>query len=379
MKKAIIFTTSLLVVFSCGQPSDIDTLKQEKTKLKGEISSLEAELEKIEEKILALDTTKAEVFPDVTIAIVEQKPFAEKVTFQGTVEADKNVLVSPQSSGVIRGIFVKEGQKVSAGKTLASLDSDILNRNVAEVEKALELANYMFEKQLKLKEQGVGVELQYEQAKNQKESLERKLATLGTQASKSRVTSPITGYVDDILPKVGEMANPGMPMFRVINLNKVTVKADISENYLSEIKQGSSVEIYFPSIDYTIKDINITRSGKFINPNNRTYDIQVDLDNKEQTILPNLLAEVRVTKKFTDNAIVIPSKSVLEDNKGKKYVYLYNNGIAQKKSVIVDFVNGDNTQISEKSGLTKGDQVIVDGVTAIVDGERVNIHKQENK
>lgn len=347
--KKILIPISILILTACGSTSEP---KQEETK---------AEKENI---------------PAVTIATVKQEPFAEKVTFQGTVEADKNVLVSPQSNGVIRAIFVKEGQKVSAGSTLASIDSDIINQNVAEVEKALELANYMYEKQLKLKEQGVGVELQLEQAKNQKESLERKLATLGTQASKTRVSSPITGYVDEIMPKVGEMANPGMPMFRVINLDKVTVKADISENYLMDIKQGNPVEIYFPSINYTIKDLNITRSGKYINPNNRTYDIQIDLTNKEQSILPNLLAEVTVTKDFTEDALIVPSYSVLEDNKGQKYVYLYMDGVAKKQNIKVDFVDGDKTQVTKGSGLNKGDQVVVKGVSAIVDGEKVRLFEK---
>lgn len=315
----------------------------------------------------------------VTIASVDQQPFAEKVTFQGTVEAEQNVLVSPQSNGVIRGIFVKEGEKVAAGKTLASLDSDIINQNAAEVEKSLELATYMYEKQIKLKEKGVGVELQLEQAKNQKESLERRLSTLGTQASKNIVYAPITGYVDEIIPNVGEMASPGIPMFRVINLNKVTVKADISENYLMDIQQGNAVEIYFPSIDYTIKDLTITRSSKFINPNNRTYDIQIDIDNKDQLILPNLLAEVIVTKDFTQDALIVPSISVLEDNKGQKYVYLYNNGIAKKQNIKVDFVDGDLTQVTKGSGLKKGDNVIVKGVTAIVDGEKVKLFETPKK
>ena len=313
--------------------------------------------------------------PLVTTQEAKIMPFEEKVSFQATVEADKNVLVSPQSSGVIRGIFVKEGQRVAVGSTLASLDSDILNKNIAELEKSLELATYMFEKQQKLKEQGIGVEVQYEQAKNQKESLESKLATLSTQASKSRVFSPINGYVDEIFPNIGEMASPQAPMFRVLNLDKVTIKSEISEAYLTSIDVGSKASVYFPSIDLRMDNLKITRKGRFINPSNRTFDIQIDLNNQSGKILPNLLAELEVIKSFTKDALLVPSRSIMEDNKGNKYLYVYKDGVATKKNVTVDFVQGDLTQIKKGEQIAEGDQIVVRGAEEIVDGEKVAIKK----
>ncbi len=374
MKKLII-PVSIIILAACAAGGSIDELKKDRKKIESEISALNADLKEIDKKIEDLDTTSKPNYPSVAVANITQEPFAETVTFQGNVEADKNVLVSPQASGTIRGIFVKEGQKISAGKTLASLDSDILNKNVAELEKSLELANYMLEKQENLRKKGVGTEVQYEQAKNQKEALEKKLATLGMQASKSRVSSPITGYVDEIFPNVGEMANPAMPMFRVLNLDKITVVSDIAENYLSTINKGSKVSVYFPSLDLTLDDLAISQTGKFINPANRTFDIRVNINNKDNKILPNLIAEVTVTKRYTDSAIVVPSASVLEDNKGQKYVYILNEGIAKKKLVSVEATEGDNTQISKKSGLKIGTQVIVAGANAIVDGEKVSVRK----
>lgn len=372
--KKILFPIIALSLASCaGNSNDLEGLKKQKGDVQKEITALKGELEELNKQIEDKDTTKA-VYPLVTIAEAEEMEFAEKVKFQATVEADKNVMVSPQASGAIKGIFVKEGQRVAAGKTLASLDSDILNRNVAELEKSIELATYMFEKQQKLKDQGVGVEIQYEQAKNQKESLERKLATLSTQASKSRVVSPISGYVDEVFPKIGEMASPQMPMFRVLNLDRVTIKSEISEDYLRDIKTGSPVTVTFPSLGI-VKEQSITRTGKFINPANRTFEVQVDLKNTKGDILPNLLAELEVTKQFSKDALVIPSRSILEDSEGNKYVYLLANGKAKKTAVKVDFVQGDLTQLKKENGIAKGDKVIVRGVEAIVDGEKVTVKK----
>jgi RND family efflux transporter MFP subunit len=375
MKKVLIPIIALSVLASCGGSgaNDLDGLKKERAGLKTQITTLEASLKNLNDRISKLDTTKNIMLARVNVTKSELKPFSEKVTFQGTIEANKNVLVSPQSSGAIRGIYVKEGQRVTAGKALASLDSDILSKNVQEVEKSLELANYMLEKQTKLKEQGVGTEVQYTQAKNQKEALERRLATLNTQAGKSRVISPISGYVDEVFPNIGEMASPQMPMFRVLNLDKVTVVSEISEGYLKDIKIGSSVSVYFPSLDKTVDNLKVTRVGKFINPANRTFSIQIDIVNKGNEILPNLLAEVIVTKKYTKDALLVPSASVFEDNKGSKFLYVLENNKAVKKNIKIDFVDGETTQVTKGTGLTESEVVIVKGASAIVNGEEVEV------
>jgi membrane fusion protein (multidrug efflux system) len=372
MKKVFISILSVTILASCGGKTDgLALLKAERAKLKGEITILETSLKSLEVKIYDLDTTNNAALARVEVSKSLIKPFSEEVTFQGSIEANKNVMVAPQSSGAITNIYVKEGEYVSAGKSLASLDSDILSKNVKEVEKALELANYMLEKQTRLKEQEVGTELQYTQAKNQKESLEIKLATLNAQASKNIVSSPISGYVDKIFPNIGEMASPQMPMFRVLNLDKVTVVSEVSENYLNSIKSGSSVSVYFPSIDYRLNNLKVTRVGRFINPTNRTFPIQIDIVNTSGRILPNLLAEVKVTKKFTEKALLVPSKSIFEDNKGEKFLYVVKDGKASKKIIEVDFVEGDTTQL--KSGIEEGEGVIVRGGNAIIDGEKIEV------
>lgn len=372
MKKVIISIISISILASCGGKTDgLAELKEERAILKSEIATLETDLKALEVKIDDLDTTNNAALARVEVGRSVVKPFSEKVTFQGSIEANKNVMVAPQSSGAITNIYVKEGQFVNAGSSLASLDSDILSKNVKELEKALELANYMLEKQTRLKEQGVGTEVQYTQAKNQKESLESKLATLNAQASKNRVASPISGYVDEVFPNIGEMASPQMPMFRVLNLDKVTVVSEVSESYLSDIKAGSTVSVYFPSIDYRLDNLKITRVGRFINPANRTFSIQIDIVNKSGMILPNLLAEVKVTKQYTDKALLVPSKSIFEDNKGQKFLYVVKNNVANKKNIEVDFVEGDTTQL--KTGIEEGEVVITRGGSAIEDGEKVEV------
>ncbi|MDB4195424.1 efflux RND transporter periplasmic adaptor subunit, partial [Flavobacteriales bacterium] len=198
-----------------------------------------------------------------------------------------------------------------------------------------------------------------------------RLSTLRTQASKYNVTAPFSGYVDKIFTKLGEMASPSMPIIRLVNIDKIVVKAEVSEAYLKDIKAGDKVSINFPSINKNIENAKITSIGKFINPTNRTFPIQVELRNRDKSIIPNLLAEVTVEKDFTQEAILVPSSSVLTDSEGNKYAYVYEGGKVIKRKVEVIYVKGDYTQISAESEVKTGDVIVTKGANGIADGQKV--------
>lgn len=362
-----------LIAFSC-QPTEAETpigkLKKMQEDIEKRIFLLEDSVALLEAKIELLDTTEKN-YPLVSLDSVRNRSISEDVTFQGSVNADKTIMLGPETQGVVKALYVKEGQYVSRGKTIAVLDSDILRKNVKEVEKTLELAEYMLQKQQNLKDQGMGAEANYVQAKNQVESLKTRLATLKTQASKSTIVAPFSGYVDEIFTKLGEMASPAMPIIRLVNLDMVVVKAEVSEAYLMDIEKGDKVSLNFPSIGKIINDANITSIGKFINPTNRTFPIQVELKNKDKEIIPNLIAEVTVEKDFTKDAILVPSTSILTDSEGNKYAYVFDNGLAKKRKVVVIYVKGDYTQISTASEVKTGDVIITKGANAISDGQKV--------
>lgn len=362
-----------VVAFSCKpKPNDtpLANLLEQQADLETRIKLLEDSVAILDELIEEKDTSEKN-YALVTLDTVRNRPISEDVMFQGSVEADKSIMLSPETSGVIRSLLVREGQNVSRGRVLARLDSEIINKNILEVKKSLELAEYLLEKQQNLKNQGIGAEANYIQAKNQKESLESRLASLKTQASKSNVVAPFSGYVDEIFTKLGEVGNPGMPMLRLVNLEKVVVKAEVSESYLMDIQVGDKVSLNFPSIGKTVTNAKITSLGKYINPTNRTFPIHIELSNRDRKILPNLIAEVIVEKDFTKEAILIPSESILEDNKGSKYVFVYENGVAIRKAISVLFVKNEVTQIAGSSEVKEGDIVIRKGASALNNGDKV--------
>src|SRR5690606_14136693 len=195
------------------------------------------------------------------------------------------VMISAETAGTIERVHVKEGQRVGAGQVLVTLDAAILRNAVAELKTSLELANTIFEKQSRLWEQKIGTEVQYLEAKNNKESLERKLATTQSQLAQAVVKAPFAGTVDDVTAREGEMASPGVPLVRITSPQDTYIKADISERYIGKLGVGDEVEVYFPVQDMRAKS-TIAAVSQVINPENRTFSVEVKIPKVDITLKP---------------------------------------------------------------------------------------------
>jgi membrane fusion protein (multidrug efflux system) len=333
MNKLIILSSLTLGLFftSCREKSSIDKLKEKQTELKAEISEIATE-------IAALDTTKTEIVLIVTSTTIEQKDFNHKIELQGNVETDQNILINSETAGIIRNINVKEGQKVSKGQTLVTIDAEILNSNINEVETALEMADYMFEKQTTLNAQGLGTEIELEQAKNQKRSLESKLKTLQSQRGKSVVRAPFSGVIDEVFTNLGEMASPQAPLIRLVNNRNIKITASVSETHLANVKLGTSVDVIFPNLNDTTIQSVVTYIGNYIDPVNRTFRVHVELKNNT-TFLPNQIAKIKITDTDLKDALVINSNAILQDTDNKFYVYKLTSASNNKYSLSKVYIN----------------------------------------
>jgi len=300
------------------------------------------------------------------------------VEVQGAVETDQNALVNPETSSTIRVIHVKEGQKGSKGQALVTIDAEILQSSISEIETQLEMATYMFEKQQKLMEEGVGVEIEYEQAKNQKKSLEKRIQTMRSQKGKSIVRAPFAGTIDDIMINIGEMASPAFPLLRLVNNKYVTISASLSENLLGNIRVGSSVDLVIPSMNDTLIKAVITYKGNFIDPVNRTFRIQVDIKNNT-LLLPNQLAKVNVIDFSRKDALVVDTEAVLQDTKNNNYVYKTikdGDGFLLKKVFvkIEKSYKGQSCIIPLTAGeLNANDVIVLAGAKGVTEADRVKL------
>ena len=318
-----------------------------------------------------MDTLKR--FTPVTAFETKTKIFNHFIEVQGNVEADQSVELYPESGGNIIKIYVKEGQKVAKGTVLAQIDNSIIESSIVELQTQLDLATTTFERQQRLWNQNIGSEMQFLQAKAKKEGLENSLKSINAQAKKLKIVAPFSGTIDEIFGKIGGLAVPQMPVLRLVNLNKIHVESEVTETYLKSIKKGTEVELNFPSLGKTITS-KVTQVGNFINPNNRSFKVRIDLNNANNDIKANLLADVKI-KDFQANGIVLPTTILQKDRLGKIFVFtLKKEGevyTTQKTYVNVQMSYNNQSFISE--GLAKNTLVVDKGSRLIKADEIVTL------
>lgn len=379
MKQSTLIFVIALLFSACGNapketPTDLagrKALLAEKettlNQLQSEIAALKAEIEKEE-------PPKEKKRRLVTTVPVTKKDFQHFVEIQGTVQSDDYVNVTSEVPGRIMQMNLKEGQNVRKGQLVASIDLEQIDKQIAELNTSLELAVDVFERQKRLWDQNIGSEMQFLQAKNNKERIEKSLETIKFQQTKSKVYAPISGVVEMVNLKGGEVAAPGVPIVQILNTNRVKVVAAVPENYLQAVKKGEEVMINFPALTME-KKARISRIGTTINPANRTFEVEVDLQNSKGIFKPNLLAEMLINDISMKGAITIPLDLLQQDVSGQSYVYIAaktDEGQAAKK-IFVETSDSYDNEIVVTKGLTGNETLIGEGSRGIAEGELIRV------
>ena len=312
-----------LFVASCGvQENKPEDIKKQISDYESEIIDIKAKIAVLQHQLDTLGNSLNDGRVLVEYQSVELKDFINYIDVVGNVEADQQSYISPELSGQIEKIYVREGDFVKKGDVLVSLNTLITEKNIQEVQTSLELAKTVYKKQKELWDQKIGSEMQYLQAKNNKESLEGRLATLRAQLSMAQLEAPYDGIVETIYQKEGELASPGRQLIEFINLQDLRVVADVSEAYVADIHTGDSVFISFPSFENLQITAPISVVGAVVNPDNRTFKVQAQITNPKGALKPNLIANLKLEQAQYKDARVVPSIIIKNDAMGNKYLYV---------------------------------------------------------
>ncbi len=384
MKRTIYLSLLGLSMFAvaCQEKNELEEKREALSEKKGEIQELKNEISELETEIAALDPEFAKA--NRRAALVSTKPvtqtdFKHFVEVRGEVQSDKNITLSAESMGMVASIPVEEGQQVQKGQVLVNINADVLRNNIAGVKTQLELANTVFQRQKNLWDQNIGTEVQFLEAKNRKESLERQLETLQSQLAQSVVRAPFSGTVEEIMVRQGEMASVGVPLVRLVSLEDMYIKADVSENYIGKLQKGDKVTVNFPSLNRTI-ETTLNSVGQVIDPNNRTFTIEARLPKENDLLKPNLLAVLKVKDFEKEKAIVVPTNLIQRDGQGEYvYVVVQKGEIPQaQKKHITTGISYNNQTLVEK-GLAADDVLIDLGFREVVDGMNLKITEGEEE
>jgi RND family efflux transporter MFP subunit len=353
MKKSLsIISVILIAGCNSSKKDDLSSLLKQEAELKKQLSEVEAKIKSL----------KKDTINPILVSVIDLKLeiFKSYLTFQGKVDADDNVAVSSEMPGTVTKIYVKVGDNVKAGQVLAETDSRTIQQSIQALQSNLEFVNELYEKQKKLWEQKIGTEVQYLQVKSQKENLEKTLASLQEQLRMTKIISPIDGTVDAVDIKLGQMVAPGMPAIRVINFNHLKVKADVPENYMSQIHQGNNVKIFFPDIQDSLIT-KLTYVSRTINPITRTFNVEVYLGNNSK-LHPNQVAILSINNYTSEKPVIsVPINYIQTDVNQQKFVYVVENNKVKKVYVKIGKQSADKVEIL--SGLEPNSKLIKTTVT----------------
>lgn len=382
MKKILTLLLSILLLASCEtkqvkEPETLEELKAALTEKKQSLNTLETEMQKLTDRIAELDPSLQEKAKLVDTSLMKTEDFVRYINIQGAVKADDPVNAVSEMGGRISRLFVKEGDFVRKGKLIAKLDVSTVESQINEINSSLDLARDVYERQERLWNKKIGSEVQYLQAKNNVERLEKSLETIKLQLNKASIYAPISGTVDMVMTNQGEVASPGMPIVQLLNTNKLKIATDIPENYLRIVKKGMNVDLNFPSVDFTTTG-RVSLLGRQIDPANRTLELEI-LPKKSSSLLkPNLLAEIKIKEFSSKNVVFMPLEYILQEVDGTEFVYVAEEdeeGMMRAKKRYVQIGEAAEGSVIITDGLTSGEAVIFKGSRSVSDGELINFSK----
>jgi len=369
---------ALVLPWGCGTSQKNRDIREEVREKRIAVERLNTEIRELEKQLAGLKEADGPQGVPVAVERLEPRPFAHYLLVNGTVEAVRQAYISPELNGQIKRIHVREGQVANPGDLLVSLNSAVIESSIAEVKTQLDLAETIFLKRKGLWEKKIGSEVQFLEARNQKKSLENKLETLQAQLDMTRIRAPIQGIVDTIALKEGELAAPGQLLIQLVCLDELSVSADVSEAYLSKIAKDDPVTVTFPSFPDSRVETRVYRTGNIINPQNRTFEVEIRLRNERQRFKPNMLALLKLRDFQDPRAMVVPSILVKNDRNGS-YVYLVerSDDLAKARKVYVTpgMTQGGDTMIT--AGLSPGQELIVQGYNLVKNGVPVHLVQPE--
>lgn len=312
---------------------------------------------------------------NVEVRTLETEPFVEEIRLTSVAMANQDVLVAAEENGVVRELFVDRGDRVAAGDAIAKIDDRILTTQVAQARAASELAQQTWERRKRLwEEDQVGSELAYLEARFAAEQAAATLAGLEERLARTVVRAPFEGVIEDRRVDVGATVAPGDEIARLVDLNPIKVFAGVPERYATDVKVGAQAQLTFEALGGQLFDATIRYVGATVNPANRTFPIEVVLQNPGGRIKPEMVANMAVTRRHVDGAIVVPQDALVRVEDGYvTYVVAERGGtpVAEVRPVVLGPTRRNLVVV--ESGLTAGDRLVVVGQKSIADGDRVNV------
>ena len=268
---------------------------------------------------------------NVEVEPLEAQPFVEEIRLTSVAAAHQDVRVAVEEGGQIQEFFVDRGDRVTQGQPIAKIDDRVLTAQVNQARAASELAQQTWERRRRLwEEEQVGSEIAYLEARYGAEQAAASLTALEERLANTVVRAPFAGVVEERMVDVGAMMSPGGVIARVVDLNPIKVFAGVPERYAPDVRVGDQAVLSFEALGGEAHTAPIRFVGSTVDPQNRTFPIEVELPNAGGMIKPQMVANMAVTRRSLQDVVVVPQESLVRVEVG--YVVFV---VAEREGVMV--------------------------------------------
>jgi membrane fusion protein (multidrug efflux system) len=312
---------------------------------------------------------------NVEIVSVAPSDFTTYIRLTGEAEAMNDVIVSAEETGVIERFYVEKGEFVRRGAPLAKIRDRVLRSLVEEAEASARLAAERYERQRRLwEDEEIGSEIAYLEAKYQAELQAARVNNLKARLERTTLVAPISGIFDEKYVDAGEMVAPGTPVARVVEVDRIKITGGVAERFAATVQLGDSARIHFDIMSGQEFGGVIGYVGSAVDERNRTFPIEIVMENPGRVIKPQMVANVEIANRQLQGAVVAPQTAILRTEDGYQvFVAAERDGTlyAETRPVRLGPSYANQTVIEE--GLQEGDKLIVRGQQLVEAGDRVRI------
>jgi len=312
----------------------------------------------------------------VETLVLEPTSFTDIIELTGSVEALDDATLSSQTDGTVT-MLRDRGTRVQEGEIVATIDAEEAEAAVEQAQAQYALAQDRFERQRPLYRDSVISALEFEQVRSERNQARAALTQAKKRLANTRIRAPFTGTVEERFIEVGEQAAPGTRVARLVNTRQVKVTAGVPERFANDLRVGTPVQLDFRRYGAGVRTAEATFVGNAIDPESRTFPIEVTVQNEDGRLKPSMGVNLRVTRAVLDSTLVIPRSAVIRDEMGT-HVYVADRSdstvVARNRDLVLGPATGG--RVVADSGLAAGDEVIIVGQNNVSPGAPLEVAQQ---
>jgi membrane fusion protein (multidrug efflux system) len=307
--------------------------------------------------------------------VVIPTSFSNALTVTGSIDANEEVRIISEVSGIVKAIYFSEGTNVSRGRALVKIDDSELRAQLAQARTRQNLAAENERRaRLLLQKEAISRE-EYDIASADFRTTRAQTQLIHAQIAKTVINAPFSGRIGLRNVSVGEYVTPTMPISNLVSINPVKITFSVPEKYSGQVTEGTTIS-FTVSGSTQVYTATVYAIEPRIEAATRTLQLRARADNSSGRLIPGSFASISLPLSVIENAILVPTEAIVPVQEGKK-VFVTDSGKA--KEVMVETSTRTTNEILITSGLKAGDTVLTTGVMSLKDGSKVKVKTGEGK